>query len=523
MTEETGRRSDRPAPDRSTHAIEPLPPEALGTLGVLRNRQFRSLWLSQVSTQVGGNMVLYGLTVLVAERTGSSASAVSLLLLTFLVPAVVFSAVAGVYVDRFDRRTILVWSNVVRGIAFLVMVVVDANLLAIYLLNIAVSTTTTLFAPAEASTIPFVVRRQQLLAANGLFTFTLQASFAIGFAVLGPFAVILINVEGLLVMVGALYLVAAVMCATLPPVPPTATSPGFEPALAFGEAEQAVAGTLAQLREGVSYIQANPSIFWSLSYLGITASLIGVLGALGPSFAQHSLGLGPKDFVVVVLPLGAGLVIGILLLNAYGRYVPRRRVIEGGMLTLAVCLGILAAARPISSVLKVGASNNGLVDLGPLVSLLAIVVVVAIAAGIAYALVAVPAQTQLQEELPADVRGRVFGVLNMLISVASFVPIILAGPLADLAGPDVVLLGCGVLVGGVGLRSVFGPAPLRTMSAEPSPMGGAVDPIAVASMPLERRREQEASERQAGRQPRRPAQKARRSGAAEPPESSERD
>ena len=477
---------EQPAPPDPSRRATPLPQDDEGTLGVLRNGRFRSLWLSQVATQVGGNMVLYGLTVLVAERTNSSASAVSLLLLTFLVPAVVFSAVAGVYVDRFDRRTILVVANLLRAVVFAAMLLVDTNLLAIYLLNIAVSTLTTLFAPAEASTIPFLVRREQLLAANGLFTLTLQASFAVGFAVLGPFMVILLNVDGLLILVAGLYLVAAVMCAMLPRVAPDAEGPGFRPTAALGEAEHAVAGTFSQLAEGLSYIRANPSIFWSLSYLGITASLIGVLGALGPSFAQHSLGLGPKDFVVVVLPLGAGLVIGILLLNAYGRYLPRRRVIEGGMLTLAVCLGLLAVAGPLSNFLKARAANNGLGELGPLVSLLAIVVFVAITAGIAYAFVAVPAQTQLQEELPPDVRGRVFGVLNMLVSVASFVPIIIVGPVADAAGPDVVILGCGVLVAGVGLRSVFGPAPLRTVSAEPAPMGGAVDPVAVAAMPLGR-------------------------------------
>ena len=54
-------------------------------------------------------------------------------------------------------------------------------------------------------------------------------------------------------------------------------------------------------------------------YLGITASLVGVLGVLGPDFAKETLGLGAKDFAVVVLPLGFGIVTGILLLNAYGQ------------------------------------------------------------------------------------------------------------------------------------------------------------------------------------------------------------
>ena len=76
-------------------------------LAVLRNRPFLLLWLSQAATQIGGNMVIFGLTFIIFSSTNSSA-AVSGLLLTFLVPSVLFSAVAGVYVDRLDRRRILV-------------------------------------------------------------------------------------------------------------------------------------------------------------------------------------------------------------------------------------------------------------------------------------------------------------------------------------------------------------------------------------------------------------------------------
>ena len=85
-------------------------------IAVLRNRKFLSLWIAQVVTQVGGNMVLFGLTIEVFALTGKSTS-VSLLILSFLVPAVIFGAIAGVYVDRLDRRLILVVTNVGRGAA----------------------------------------------------------------------------------------------------------------------------------------------------------------------------------------------------------------------------------------------------------------------------------------------------------------------------------------------------------------------------------------------------------------------
>jgi Na+/melibiose symporter-like transporter len=458
---------------------EPGPEE--GVLAVLRNRRFAALWLAQLATQVGGNMVLFGLTVLVFSLTRSNA-AVSLLILTFLVPAVIFSAIAGVYVDNLDRRLILVVTNLLRAVAFVGMFLVDGQLAFIYLLNIAVSTVTTFFAPAEAAMIPIVVERRQLLAANGLFTFTLQASFALGFAILGPLLVNLAGVQALLLFVAVLYLGASALCWTLPSYAPSVR---LRAVAAIGEAEHAVASTLGQLKGGLSYIRQNRSIFWSLSYLAITASLIGVLGVLGPDFAFNALGLREQDFVVVVLPLGAGLVIGILLLNVYGRYLPRRRAIEGGLIGLAISLVVLSIAGPISRFLQARA-ERGFADFGPLVSLLAIVVLIALAAGITYAFVAVPAQTQLQEELPEDVRGRVFGVLNMLVSLASFLPIVIVGPVADLIGTPPVIFAAGLLIGLFGVASIFFAHPLGVAYATPSATHAPVDPVAVATVPLSR-------------------------------------
>jgi MFS family permease len=449
---------------------------------VLRDRRFLSLWLAQVASQVGGNMVLYGLTVLVAQRT-ASVSAVSLLLLTFLVPAVVFSAIAGVFVDRLDRRLILIVANGLRGALFVAMVVLDGNLVLIYLLNIAVSTITTLFAPAEASMIPVLVRREQLLAANSLFTFTLQGSFALGFALLGPFVVILADVNGLIVLVAGCYFAAAALCVTLPSSTPEGRPGSVASGQALGEAEAALAATLRQLQEGLRYIRANPGIFWSLSYLAITASLVGVLGALGPNYAQQSLGLKPQDFFIVVLPLGGGLVLGILILNAYGRLVPRRRLIEGGLLVLGSALALLSVAAPLSNFLRSRVDSNGAVALEPFVSLLGIIVAIALTAGVAYAFVAVPAQTELQEELPEDVRGRVFGVLNMLVSVASFVPIIIAGPLADTLGTSLVLFLMAALVVGTGVRAVFLRWPTTALQPAAAHVGP-IDPVTVTAMAL---------------------------------------
>ncbi len=454
-----------------------------GPLAVFRIRPFLLLWLSQASTQIGGNMVIYGLTVIIFTATRSN-SAVSILLLTFLVPAVVFSAVAGVYVDRVDRRDLLVVTNILRGLSFIVLFFVGNNLLLIYLLNVLVSTVTTFFAPAELAMIPFLVPRHLLLAANGVFTLTMNVAFALGFALLGPLVVTLAGPAALLLLVGAFYLAAAGFCFTLPRGAPAT---GVEPhaaGLAVAEAERAVESTIAELGYGLAYIRHHRSVGWSLSYLGITASLIGVLGVLGPAFATQTLGLAPRDFVVVVLPLGLGVVTGILLLNSYGRYLPRRRLIEGGLVLLGILLAILSIAGPITHFLQRRlTATGGLVDVSSVVSLLSVVVIIAFLAGVAYAVVAIPSQTQLQEDLPQEVRGRVFGVLNMLVSVASFLPIIVVGPISDAVGTTSVIFVAALLIAFAGIASAVGRGPLTPLeavaTAAPTALGP-VDPLAVA-------------------------------------------
>jgi MFS family permease len=454
-------------------------PGATGTAAVLRNRPFLLLWLSQLATQVGSNMVLYGLTVVVLDATKLS-SAVSLLFLTFLVPAVLFSAVAGVYVDRLDRRIVLVVTNVGRAVLMVALWAVGQNVTLILLLNVAVSSMTVFFAPAEAAMIPYLVPRHQLISANGLFTLTLNGAFALGFALLGP---LIVKVSGgaapLLLAVAVLYGMAAIFCFTMPANRP---APSGERPGAVHEAEAAVQGTFSQLAEGAAYIRGNRTIVWSLIYLGIAASLVGVIGVLGPSFAEETLGLGTKDLYLVVLPLGTGIVMGVLLLNSYGRFLARRRAIELGLIVLGLLLVVLTVAGPASRAL-VGAENL-IGNVSAVTTLIAVVIVIAFLAGIAYGIVAISSQTQLQEDLPEEVRGRVFGVLNMLVSVASFLPIIVVGPISDLVGTTAVIL---VVAGGVflsGVVSIVRRGPLapseERASAGTMVPGTAVDPIGVA-------------------------------------------
>jgi len=364
-------------------------------------------------------------------------------------------------------------------VAFVVVFFVSSDLLLLYLLMIVVSTLTTFFGPAEASMIPYLVPKSQLLAANGLFALTTNAAFALGFALFGPFVIAIAGPQTLILIVAALYFVAAVFCVvlpkSLPPEPPPTLLPSTLPfslpaALprpvpkgasvhTVVVAEKAVEGTFGQLVEGIAYIREHHNVGWSLSYMGVTGALIGILAVLGPDFAKTSLGLGDKGLVVVILPLGVGIVTGVLGVNAYGHNFPRRRIIEAGLIVLGLLLALLSGLGSIWHFLNVqiagAAGANGVQDLNQAVSMLSVVVGIAFVSGMCYAVVAISAQTQLQEELPEEVRGRVFGILNMLVSVSSLLPIIVVGPAADFFGSSAVLLAVSLVVGAWGLASAI--------------------------------------------------------------------
>jgi MFS family permease len=446
---------DLPGGDVSAADLSAVDLSQAGT--VFRNRSFMSLWTAQLLSQLASNMVLAGLMGTVFKVTGSN-TANAVLILTFLVPAVAFSAIAGVLVERSDARLIMLASNLLRAGGIVLFLLVGENVALLLIINLFVATVTAFFAPAELTAIPRIVGRPQLMAANSVFVLTINATFAVGFGFLGPLLLTTAGVNAVYVVVAVMFGLAALAIVPLPAVPPD-----HRGELGRQEAGTALRAVFDQLSEGIAFVRGHLQIAWSLAYLGIAASLIGVLGAIGPGFATDILRLRPADFFFVMGPAGLGAVMGILFLNAYGRSMPNRLLIDIGLVAMGVTLVVLALVKPVTTLLGPGVHSiqqNLPEALSPIISLIALVVVIAVAAGVEYAFVAIPAQTSLQEDLPREVRGRIFGILNTLLSVASFLPVIVAPVSADLlnilfkgAGIPVVMAILGSITFGVGIAS----------------------------------------------------------------------
>ena len=428
-----------------------------GLRGVLRDRSFVALWFAQVASQLASNMVLAALMSIVYGATGSN-TLNALLILTFLVPAVVFSALAGVIVERTDARVIMLGSNLLRAAGTILFIFVgadkaSANVPLILTINFFIASVSAFFAPAELTAMPRIVEKRHLMAANSIFVLTVNATFAIGFGVLGP---LLLTTTGNAV---AVYLVVAVMFAlAAAAIVPLAAVPPADMKTPTGDAAgRALREFGSQILEGVAFVRQTPRIAWSLTYLGVAASLIGVLGAIGPGFTREILLLGEEDFFFIMGPAGLGAVLGILFLNAYGRELPRRLLIDIGLVAMGITLVGLAVVKPLALVLHptIEPIESRLPELlAPVISTIAVVVVIAVMAGVEYAFVAIPSQTALQEELPPDVRGRIFGILNTLLSVTAFLPVIAAPAIADSINIALPAAGIPVVMGMLGLATL---------------------------------------------------------------------
>ena len=283
--------------------------------------------------------------------------------------------------------------------------------------------------------IPRIVPKAQLETAMGIFNLTLQASFAAGFALLGPLLVSLAGPSFVLGVVTVFYGAATLATVALPSAPAIRREPGI--------AGRALHEPIRQLREGLAAIHGNREVSRPLIHLAAATSLVGVIGVLGPNLAS-SLGLDPEDLIVIVLPLGLGVVGGVLGLRRLGGSVPRRRAGEAGVISFGLLAGAIAGT-------ALGSASSGVV--------VVLAAALAFCAGAAYAVTTVSSQTALFENMPADVRGRVYGVLASIVSASSLLPILVAGPLADAtSGPIVVAIAAGVVVAiGAWSATLFGP------------------------------------------------------------------
>src|SRR5712691_9156436 len=416
-----------------------------GFLTLLKKRNFLLLWLAQLISMTILNASNYALLVLIEEVTGST-TLVGLAIICFSLPAVLFGAPAGVFVDRMNKRRVLWGSNCLRAIAtfaFVISLLTNRHqLIVIYLLTFLISTIGQFFTPAEGSAIPLLVNEEELMPALSLFNITFMLSQALGFIIFAPlvlsllpsftlFSIAIDSVDMLYMLIALLYLVSAVLIALIPSAY-FARPPSSSRETITAQSLNVMSNIWREIRQGWSFIRRNKQLFLAVIQLSFAGVLILVIGELATPLVTQLLRLPAKAMAVVFAPAGIGLVAGSIVIPRITHRLGKSRAIIIGSATLAIAIVLL----PLSTLLTRILQSHG----WDFTSLLRIVIALLMfLAGGALDFINIPAQTAMQELTPDWIKGRVLALQLMFYNACSIPVILFIGAIADLFGLEQVI------------------------------------------------------------------------------------
>ncbi len=398
------------------------------------NRPFMLLWSAQAISQTAQNAIWFALMVLIEETTHSTAQ-LGIAIVSFILPSVIFTMPAGVLVDRVDKRMVLVSTNWLRAATVLGYVFFRESLPSIYGVTFVFSVISQFFLPAEAAMIPALVGRQKLITANSLFNLTFTISQLVGIVFLAPIVIKFFGTDPLFLAIAILFGICGFLVLPLP------SRTRLQGAAAPEDGTRAFHRLWADLRETWIFIDSDRMATMAMLILTSGATLSLVTAMLAPRFMVSVVGIRADDTVYVLAPAGVGMALGAVVIGRLTRWFRKELVIVAGMGGVAAGLLLLAVVTPLwGLIFRVLALLVNPADLPQIVSLVTVVMLVAGLMGFALSMVIISSQTILQERAPISSRGRIFAVQIMLGNLASLLPLVFVGELADLLGVSRVLI-----------------------------------------------------------------------------------
>ena len=406
----------------------PTEPAAVnnGFSALLKNRGFMLLWIGQLFSQLG-DKIFFVLMVALLENyqppTGLAQNSMySILMLAFTLPAILFGSAGGIFVDRFSKKLVLTVSNYVQTVLMLFIAFLPRDFFMLLLLTFGVSTLAQFFTPAQQAAIPVLVRRENFMAANAVYSTTMMGSLIVGFAIGEPILTLAKDWLGARygqeIVVGLLYLLSGLAVQLVNLGPENELSPRESPTLI---------NPWADFKAGLGYLTKNPLILNAMLQLTtlycVFAALMGLTIRLAADF-----GLKDKQFGFFLAAAGVGMVFGAAILGHWGDKFHHKPLPLVGFLIMSLVLGVFTF------------THNLILALGLSAFL-----------GVGAALIGVPMQTLIQQRTPPTMHGKVFGFQNHIVNIALSAPLAITGPLTDMLGLRIVLVAMSIIVAGVGI------------------------------------------------------------------------
>ncbi len=426
-------------------------------LALLRRRNFALLWFGQLISQIGDYVRMIALPFYVYELTGSALASGAMFMAQML-PPLIFGSLAGVFVDRWNRKRTMIVSNLLRAGCLLPLLAVTSQetLWILYAIAFALSLISLVFRPAKIALIPRLVGEKNLVAANALDGISENLARLIGPSLGGA----LLGLTGLtsVVLIDAASYVVSAVCIVFILVP--SETPQAAAASAAGPAGKARPGIGKQWLQGIKLLTGSGSLAALFIVLGIATVADNIITVLIVPFVKDILESGALGFGGLLSVRGLGGLLGGLLVGQVGKKIPPTRLLPLGLILSGVIFAVFIYSRSL------------------------------VLSAILLFLIGVPAMawmvsttTLIQKLTPDQYRGRILGTYSTILSLTALAGMALAGVLGDATGTLPILTVACVLffvAGGVGL-ALLRPAAAESEgapgpAAAPGPTGEAPSP-----------------------------------------------
>ncbi|MCU0507991.1 MAG: MFS transporter [Anaerolineae bacterium] len=395
----------------------------------LFNRNYVIQWQGQTVSRLGSQIFMAGLLFWVKHATGSAALMGGLSMVSSL-PGVILMPVGGALADRYPRRSIIIIGDLVRGLALLALTAlmvlrpaaVPAIVVGLFLVSVINGIVGSFFGPALAATIPDIVPKDKVVAANSLGQLSLQGSLFVGQAIGGWLyqlvgATVLFFVNSL----SFLYASASEVFVKIPQTIPERQGNWREQFRTFGQ----------EIAEGFRYVWAKPGLRGMLLFSAALAFFTSPIIVLMPFYVEDTLRATPAWYGFLLSGYAVGTMLGYVLAGIL-RIPPGARGALMMVISVLVPLGFIGLALAPST---------------------AAALLLTVLGGLAAGYVTVNITTLIQATTPSEIRGRVVGLLAALSTALTPIGAGVAGIAADLVDQNIPLIFiiCGVATAAIAL------------------------------------------------------------------------
>ena len=371
---------------------------------------FRKLWFAQFVSIFGDFLALFGVISLITFRWHGNVMQVTWVSIAYMIPLALVGPVAGVFVDRWNVKRVMVASDAVRCVLALLLVWAT-SVFQVCAIMFAISCVSSFFGPAQSITVRTLVPMEKLLAANALISQAFYTVRLLSPALAGALIAVLTE-KSCFYLDSFSFLFSAAMVFTI--------TIAHKPAPA---GQKSLRGFFSDFTSGNRFIFTHPSLAFVITAMVSAMFVMSCFAPLISIYVRDTLHRGVIQYGIVSTMIGVGLIVGTQLITRLGANRSRKEIVLWGLLAASVGVGLLGTFKVYSAA-----------------------VACTLAMGFGFAFVIVSAQTLMQTETPREMLGRVSSSFMSVFSVAQILGLLLSGKLAQWMSVRQVFQLCAVLL-----------------------------------------------------------------------------